>query len=69
MPVDTSYPTHLPLESFPIVALWEASKKTFKGHTERLLRGHMHLRGYLAAFAVPFFNLGSKWATPCVHIL
>jgi len=26
MPVDTSYPMQMPLESFPIIALWEAIK-------------------------------------------
>jgi len=34
MPVDTSFPMQAPLESFPIIALWEAIKmfqgKTFK---------------------------------------
>jgi len=35
------YPMHVSLESFPIIALWEAIKKMFKGHTERLLRGHL----------------------------
>ena len=30
MPVDTSYPIIIQLESFPIIALWVAIKKTFK---------------------------------------
>jgi len=29
---------HVPLESFPIIAVWEAIKKTLKGHIEGLLR-------------------------------
>jgi len=42
MSVDTSYSMHAPLESFPIIVLWEVIKKTFKGHIERLSR---HLSG------------------------
>ena len=38
--IDTSYPMHEPLESFPIIPLWEAIKM-FKGHIERLLRKHL----------------------------
>jgi len=37
LPVDvyllTNYCKTVPLESFPIIALWEAIKKTFKGHS------------------------------------
>jgi len=38
--IDSSYPMHVPLENFPIIALWEAIENMFKGHIERLLRGH-----------------------------
>jgi len=41
MPVDIPYPMHVPLQSFSVIALWEAIKKTFKGHIERLSRGHL----------------------------
>lgn len=35
--VDTSYSMHVPLENL-IIAVWEAIKKTLKGHIEGLLR-------------------------------